>query len=85
METKNLINEHAQLNKILQSYNNNSLKETLFLANYSKSLYPKLNNIPFFHNIIGLINLRLKDWEESIKNFKTAININSNFIEAYYN
>ena len=48
METKNLINEHAQLNKILQSYNNNSLKETLFLANYSKSLYPKLNNIPFF-------------------------------------
>ena len=85
MDILNMKNENDQLAKIVQSYNQDSLKNTLFLANYCKSQFPKLNDIPIFHNIIGLINLRLKDWDQSINNFETAININSNFVEAYYN
>ena len=85
MKNSNLNDEYIQLDKIVQSYNQNSLKQSLFLANYSKSQFPKLNDIPIFHNIIGLINLRLKDWEESISNFEAAIKLNPNFVEGYYN
>ena len=85
MNYSDFTNEREQINKILQSYNQNSLKQSLFLANYSKSQFPKLESMPIFHNIIGLINLRLKDWKKSISNFETAIKLNSNFVEAYYN
>ena len=85
MKPKNISNERDQINKILQSYNQDTLKQTLFLANYCKSQFPNLENIPVFHNIIGLVNLRLKDWKQSIKNFEKAIKLNSNFVEAYYN
>ena len=85
MKNSNLSDEYVQLDKIVKSYNQNSLKQSLFFANYSKSQFPKLNNIPIFHNIIGLINLRLKDWEESISNFETAIKLKPDFFEGYYN
>ena len=78
MKPKNISNERDQINKILQSYNQDTLKQTLFLANYCKSQFPNLENIPVFHNIIGLVNLRLKDWKQSIKNFEKAIKLNSN-------
>ena len=85
METSNLANEYAQINKIVQVYNKNLIKKSFLLANLSKSEFPKLVNIPIFHNIYGLINFRLKDWEQSINNFETAIKLNPKFVEAYYN
>ena len=85
MKNLDLSDEYIQLHKIVETYNQNLLKKSLFMANYSKSQFPKLNNIPIFHNVTGLINLRLKDWEQSINNFENAIKIDSNFVEAYYN
>tara|TARA_Y100000816_G_scaffold151199_1_gene107665 strand:+ start:697 stop:1830 length:1134 start_codon:yes stop_codon:yes gene_type:complete len=77
--------EFNQINKILKSYNQNSLKDTLLFANVSKSKLPELNNIPQYHNIVGLINFRLNDLEQSISDFETAINLNPNFHSSYYN
>ena len=34
-------NELTEINKIVKSYNDNPLKKTLLLANYSKSKLPK--------------------------------------------
>ena len=62
-------NELTEINKIVKSYNENPLKKTLLLANYSKSKLPNLNNIPQYHNILGLINLRLNDIKQSILDF----------------
>ena len=78
-------NELTEINKIVKSYNDNPLKKTLLLANYSKSKLPNLNNIPQYHNILGLINLRLNDIKKSILDFETAIKINPKFHPAYYN
>tara|TARA_B100001173_G_scaffold312021_1_gene331302 strand:+ start:3285 stop:4409 length:1125 start_codon:yes stop_codon:yes gene_type:complete len=85
MNTLNKKIELDQLNKIIISYNTKSLKETLIHANYSRSLLPNLNNIPQFHNIVGLINFRLNDLNQAMIHFKLAIKINPNFHTAYYN
>ncbi len=77
--------ELDQLNKIVISYNTESLKSSLLQANYSRSKIPNLINLPQFHNIIGLINFRLNDLNQAIFDFKTAIKIDPNFHTAYYN
>ena len=85
MNTSNYEDELNQLNKIVKSYNLNPLKEALLFANNSKFKLPNLNNIPQYHNIVGLINFRLNDLENSILDFKKAINLDPNFYSAYYN
>ena len=85
MNTSNYEDELNQLNKIVKSYNLNPLKEALLFANNSKFKLPNLNNIPQYHNIVGLINFRLNDLENSILNFEKAINLDPNFYSAYYN
>ncbi len=85
MNSSNYKDEFTQLNKIVKSYSINSLKDTLLFANKSRSKLPNLNNIPQYHNIIGLINFRLNDLENSILDFEKAINLNPNFYSAYYN
>ena len=77
--------ELDQIKQIINSFNSKSLKESLLIAHHNKLKNPNLNNIPQFHNIIGLINLRLNDFKNSILNFKTAIKLNLNFHTAYYN
>ena len=67
MNNQNLNIEKNQINKILQIYSQNKIKDALFQANYSKLKYPNLSRIPIFHNLLGLINLRLKDWENQEK------------------
>tara|TARA_B100000401_G_scaffold380685_1_gene282422 strand:+ start:320 stop:529 length:210 start_codon:yes stop_codon:yes gene_type:complete len=69
MNSSNYKDEFTQLNKIVKSYSINSLKDTLLFANKSRSKLPNLNNIPQYHNIIGLINFRLNDLENSILEF----------------
>ena len=85
MDTSNYKDEFNQLNKIVKSYNLNPLKDSLLFANASKSKLPNLDNIPQYHNIVGLINFRLNDLEKSILHFEKAINLNPNFYSAYYN
>ena len=85
MNTSNYQDEFNQLNKIVKSYSLNSLKDTLLFAKKSKFKLPNLNNIPQYHNIVGLINFRLNDLENSILDFEKAINLNPNFYSAYYN
>ncbi len=85
MNTLNYKDEFNQLNKIIKSYNLNSLKDTLLFANNSKFKFPNLNNIPQYHNIVGLINFRLNDLENSIQDFEKAINLDPNFYSAFYN
>ena len=85
MNTSNYIDEFNQLNKIIKSYSLNSLKDTLLFANNSKFKLPNLNNMPQYHNIVGLVNFRLNDLENSILDFEKAINIDPNFYSAYYN
>ena len=85
MNTLNYKDEFNQLNKIIKSYSQNSLKDSLLLANNSKFKLPNLNNIPQYHNIVGLINFRLNDLENSILDFEKAINLDPNFYSAYYN
>ena len=85
MNISNYKDELNQLNKIVKSYNVNSLKDALLFANNSKFKLPNLNKIPQYHNIVGLINFRLNDLENSILDFKKAINLDPNFYSAYYN
>ena len=85
MIASDYIEEFNQINKILKSYNQDSLKDALLFAVKSKSKLPELNNIPQYHNIVGLINFRLNDLEQSILNFETAIRLNPKFHSAYYN
>ena len=77
--------ELEQLNKIAALYKKNLYKDALFLTHYNKQKIPSLNDIPFFHNLVGLINLSLSDWEQSIKNFKNALELNKNFAETHFN
>ncbi len=85
MDKQNYKNEFAQINKIIECHNTNPSKEALLLANYSKEKYPYLKNMAQFHNILGLINFKLSDFEKSILNFEKSIHINPNFYPGYYN
>ena len=77
--------EFEQLNKIADLYKKNLYKDALFLAHYNRQKIPTLDNVPFFHNLIGLINLSLSDWDQCIKNFEKALMLNKNFAEAHFN
>ena len=85
MDKQNYKNEFAQINKIIECQNTSTSKEALLLANYSKEKYPNLKNMAQFHNILGLINFKLSDFEKSILDFEKSIDINPNFYPGYYN
>tara|TARA_Y100001970_G_scaffold445_1_gene528 strand:+ start:9115 stop:10248 length:1134 start_codon:yes stop_codon:yes gene_type:complete len=85
MNKQDYANEFAQVNKIVESYNTSSSKEALLLANLSKERYPNLKKLAQFHNMLGLINFKLSDLEQSILDFETATSINKNFHPGYYN
>ena len=80
--TKDNINE---INKIIDLYKKELFKDALTLARTKKFNNLKFKEIPFFNNLVGLINLSLKDWLEAIKNFKRAISLDIKFEAAYLN
>ena len=77
--------EFEQLNKIAALYKKNLYKDALFLAHDNRQKIPTLDNIPFFHNLTGLINLSLKDWDQCIKDFEKALMLDKNFADAHLN
>lgn len=80
--TKDNLNE---INKIIDLYKKELFKDALTLARTKKLNNLKFKEIPFFNNLVGLINLSLKDWLEAIKNFKRAITLDIKFEAAYLN
>ena len=80
--TKDNLNE---INKIIDLYKKELFKDALTLARTKKLNNLKLEEIPFFNNLVGLINLSLKDWLEAIKYFKIAISLDVKFEDAYLN
>jgi len=75
----------TEINEIINLYKKELFKEALILARTKKLNNLKLKEIPFFNNLVGLINLSLKDWLEAIKNFKRAISLDIKFEAAYLN
>ena len=82
---QNLSKEYLELEKLILSFKHNKIKDTLFLCNNARAKYPRLNEISSFHNLLGLINLKLKDYSKSEINFLEAIKIRKDFSEAYFN
>ena len=71
-----------QLNILLEK---NLFKDSFELLELNLKQNPLLNKNPEFLNIYGLIQLSLKDWEQAIKYFKKATEIDINFRPAYFN
>ena len=71
-----------QLNILLEK---NLFKDSLELLELNLRQNPLLNKNPDFLNIYGLIQLNLKDWEQAIKCFQKATEIDTNFRPAYFN
>ena len=80
---ENLINSEIQ--KIVELYKNQNFKKALVEANLTKSKFQQLENSNFYLNLVGLINLGLKDWENSIIFFNKAIKSNSKVLDPYFN
>jgi len=71
-----------QLNILLEK---NLFKDSLELLEINLKKNPLLNKNSDFLNIYGLIQLSLKDWEQAIRYFKKATEIDINFRPAYFN
>ena len=64
---------NLEIQKVVNLYKNQNFKEALLEAHLTKSKYQQLENSNFYLNLVGLINLALKDWENSIFFFDKAI------------
>lgn len=80
---ENLINSEIQ--KIISLYKNQNFKKALLEANLTRVKYQQLETSNFYLNLIGLINLALKDWQNSILFFNKAIQLNPKVLDPYYN
>jgi|TARA_B100001059_G_C17753775_1_gene538709 tetratricopeptide (TPR) repeat protein len=77
--------EQLQISKIIESFKTDPLINTLSIINKSNLNYPNLNYYPIYHNLNGMVNLRLQKYEEAVLNFKDAIKLKKDFAEAYFN
>tara|TARA_A100001015_G_scaffold299388_1_gene383383 strand:- start:62 stop:1138 length:1077 start_codon:yes stop_codon:yes gene_type:complete len=80
---ENLIN--SEIHKIISLYKNQNFKKALLEANLTRVKYQQLETSNFYLNLIGLINLALKDWQNSILFFNKAIQLNPKVLDPYYN
>ena len=80
---KNLNNSEIQ--KIISLYKNQNFKKALIEANLTRVKYQQLETSNFYLNLIGLIHLALKDWQNSILFFNKAIQLNPKVLYPYYN
>lgn len=71
-----------KINKIIKLYKKNKLKEALKEVEIIQNKYKSSATI---FNIKGTINAKLKKFEIAIKNYKQAINLQSNNIESHNN
>ena len=81
--SENSINSEIQ--KIVTLYKNQNFKKALLEANLIQSKHQQLETSNFYLNLVGLINLGLKDWEKSIFFFNKAIQSNPKVLDPYFN
>ena len=80
---ENLIN--LEIQKIVTLYKKQNFKKALLEANLIKSKYKQLENSNFYLNLVGMINLAIKDWENSIYFFNKAIQSDPKILDPYFN
>ena len=81
-----MINHSAQIDELLRLANNAIYKNDLKKAKLHLEKIILLDNkLPQIHNSLGIVNLKIKDFEKSKINFKTAILLNDKYSTAYCN
>ena len=61
--------EQLQIRKIIESFKTDPLNNTLSIINKSNLNYPNLNHYPVYHNLSGMVNLRLQKYCKIRQNF----------------
>jgi len=71
-----------QLQKIIELFRKGKFEET-----YDKciKLIDEKVETPFVYNLLGMAEIKLNHFNDSINSFKKAIKLNKNFVEAYNN
>ena len=68
--------------KLIEIFRKGDFNKTLEICNF---LLKKFSNEPFLYNLKGMTEIKLSEFDNSLKSFKKAIDINSNYVEAYNN
>ena len=79
------MNEQHLIQKIIYLYKKSDFKLALIEANLLQINHEQINRSYLFNNILGLINLSLKDWDTSIFYFNKCITLDNKKLDAYYN
>ena len=77
--------DNKYLLQIVSLFQKKMLKEALEFSEKKDLINLTIQKNPEFHNILGLINLGLKDWNSAIINFNNSINLDKNFRPAHFN
>jgi protein O-GlcNAc transferase len=81
-DNKQLAISETELNSVLVLYSNGKISEAITEIKILNDKYP---NVPFLFNILGACYQSQGHLEVSIKLFKTAISIKSDYAEAHFN
>ena len=71
-----------KINISVSLYKKGLFKEALTEA---KSLAAQYPNVALIHNIYGITNLSLNDWDQSVDSFSKAIKLKPDYVDAHYN
>ena len=80
--SNNLNLDKYKIDELVLLFKKGSFEEVLFKA---IKLAEKHKNIPFIYNLIGMTQIRLNKFNDSIISFKKAISLDETYIEAYNN
>ena len=71
-----------KIDNLVSLFKNGNLKQALSEA---ETLSKEFKDIPLIYNILGMVQIRLNIFEDSIQNFNRAIELDPNYVEAYNN
>ena len=70
------------INKAISLFNDGNLKKSIKEALKAKKRYP---DEPFIYNLLGVLYAHTNAYEDSVKNYSKAIQLNPNYFEAINN
>ena len=80
--SENIVLKKDKINELITLFKRGLFEEVLLKAiEFNK----KFNNVPFVFNLMGMTQIKLNKFEDSILNFKNAINLDKTYVEAYNN
>ena len=79
--TNKVLNKE-KINKLVETFRRGDFHKSLEISNF---LLSKFGNEPFLYNLKGMTEIKLNEFEVSLRSFKKAIEINENYVEAYNN